>query len=81
MIAHDTKQLENYIACDMHTRSEIVVPCCRKETGKICTVLDIDSPNVGTFTEMDRENLEDMVYMIYQKPTVSWNESENNREE
>ena len=28
LIAHDTKQLENYIACDMHTRSEIVVPCC-----------------------------------------------------
>ena len=28
LIAHDTKQIENYIACDMHTRSEIVVPCC-----------------------------------------------------
>ena len=33
LIAHDTKQLENYIACDMHTRSEIVVPCCSQEDG------------------------------------------------
>ena len=49
----------------MHTRSEIVVPCCTKESGEMRTVLDIDSPNVGTFTEEDRANLEDLVYMIY----------------
>ena len=42
------------------------------------TVLDIDSPNVGTFTEEDRANLEDLVYMIYQKPAVTWNENQNN---
>ena len=78
LIAHDTKQLENYIACDMHTRSEIVVPCCSQEDGQLLTVLDIDSPNVGNFTEEDRANLEDLVYMIYQKPTVSWNEDQNN---
>ena len=27
MIAHDVKKLENYIACDDDTQSEIVVPC------------------------------------------------------
>ena len=82
LIAYDTKQIENYIACDMHTRSEIVVPCCLKEDGQtIRTVLDIDSPSVGTFTEVDRENLEDLVYMIYQKPTVTWNENQNNDEQ
>ena len=42
--------------------------------GKIHTVLDIDSPNVGTFTDEDKANLEDLVYMIYEKPTVSWTE-------
>ena len=72
LIAHDTKQLENYIACDDFTRSEIVVPCMKD--GKIHTVLDIDSPNVGTFTDEDKANLEDLVYMIYEKPTVSWTE-------
>ena len=80
LIAHDTKLLDNYIACDMHTRSEIVVPCCSKEDGSIRTILDIDSPNVGTFTEVDKENLEDLVYMIYQKPAVTWTEDQNNEE-
>ena len=79
LIAVDTKQLENYIACDMHTRSEIVVPCCAKDSGEMCTVLDIDSPSVGTFTEEDRANLEDLVYMVYQKPCVTWNEDQNNQ--
>ena len=65
LIAHDTKQLENYIACDLETRSEIVVPCCGQADGKLRTVLDIDSPTVGTFTEVDKNNLEDLVYMIY----------------
>ena len=66
----------------MHTRSEIVVPCCPKGDGQVIrTVLDIDSPNVGTFTEVDRENLEDLVYMIYEKPTVTWNENQNNDEQ
>ena len=81
LIAHDTKQVENYIACDMHTRSEIVVPCCSKEDGQVCTILDIDSPNVGTFTEVDKANLEDLVYMIYQKPAVTWAEDQNNAEQ
>ena len=76
LIAHDTKQLENYIACDTETRSEIVVPCLLD--GVFRTVLDIDSPSVGTFTEEDRQNLEDMVYMIYQRPVASWNEESNN---
>ena len=78
LIAYDTKQLENYIACDDFTRSEIVVPCM--QDGVIRTVLDIDSPNVGTFTEEDKKNLEDLVYMIYQAPTVTWNEDQNNQE-
>ena len=76
LIAHDVKQLDNYIACDHDTRSEIVVPCCI-EDNMLRTVLDIDSPSVGTFTEVDRENLEDLVYMIYNKPRVSWNEDQN----
>ena len=75
LIAHDTKLLENYISCDMHTRSEIVVPCCKQSDGKLATILDIDSPTVGTFTDVDKANLEDLVYMIYQKPAVTWDES------
>ncbi len=52
MIAVDTKELDNYIACDDNTRSEIVLPVLNQD-GSFKTQLDIDSPNVGTF------NLED----------------------
>lgn len=31
MIAVDTKELENYIACDDNTRSEIVLPVLNKD--------------------------------------------------
>ena len=75
LIAYDTKLVENYIACDMFTRSEIVVPCCNPIDGRLRTVLDLDSPNVGTFTEVDKSNLEDLVYMIYQRPAVTWDEA------
>ena len=52
MIAHDTKLLDNYIACDDNTRSEIVLPVLSKD-GSFKTQLDIDSPYVGTFDEGD----------------------------
>ena len=55
LVTHDTKQLENYIACDDDTRSEIVVPCFDKD-GKFRTVLDIDSPDVGNFTDVDKSD-------------------------
>lgn len=31
MIAIDTKELDNYIACDANTRSEIVIPVLNKD--------------------------------------------------
>ena len=64
LIAYDTKKLENYIPCDDETRSEIVVPCFDK-SGKFKTVLDIDSPDVGQFTDEDQKELEKLTKMIY----------------
>ena len=63
-IMHDVKQCTNYIACDDETQSEIVVPCFGKD-GKIRTCLDIDSPDVGTFNQVDQENLEKITQMVY----------------
>ena len=57
MIAKNVKELENYIACDDDTQSEIVLPCfVTNENGerKLRTVLDIDSPNLSTFDEKDQ---------------------------
>jgi len=52
MIAVDTKLLDNYIACDDNTRSEIVLPILNNN-GSFRTQLDIDSPFVGTFDDTD----------------------------
>ena len=52
MIAEDTKLIENYIACDAFTRSEIVLPVLNKD-GSYKTQLDIDSSEVGTFNVED----------------------------
>ena len=69
LIAFDTKKLENYIPCDMFTRSEIVVPCMDSENpSTFRTMLDIDSVFVGQFTQLDQEWLENIVYLVYKRP-------------
>ncbi len=45
-----------HIACDSASNSEIVVPI--HKDGKVVAVLDIDSPEIGRFTESDRDGLE-----------------------
>ena len=60
MIAVDTKELDNYIACDDNTRSEIVLPVLNQD-GSFKTQLDIDSPNVGTFNLEDQKYLQQML--------------------
>ncbi len=65
MIAHNVKELENYIACDDETLSEIVLPCFIGEEKKLRTVLDIDSDRIGTFNEEDQKHLEALIALIY----------------
>ena len=65
MIAKNTKELENYIACDDETLSEIVLPCFVGEEKKLRTVFDIDSPHLGTFDEEDEKGLNLMLSLIY----------------
>ena len=63
-IAVDTKELDNYIACDDDTRSEIVIPVLNKD-GSFRTQLDIDSPEVATFNLDDERALQAMLDLIY----------------
>ncbi len=51
-----------HIACDTASMSEIVLPI--RKNGEIVGVLDIDSPNIGRFTEEDREGLAGVVAVI-----------------
>ena len=56
-LVYDVHDFPGHIACDDASRSEIVIPLHNPD-GSIFGVLDIDSPEVGRFTEEDREGLE-----------------------
>lgn len=59
-VVPDVHAFPGHIACDARSRSEIVVPLGDEE-GRIVGVLDLDSPKLGTFDEMDRVGLEALV--------------------
>ncbi len=56
-VVPDVEQFPGHIACSSASKSEIVVPVSDKN-GKVTAVLDIDSENLATFDETDREWLE-----------------------
>jgi len=53
----DVRELENYIACSLDTRSEIVVLIRDPRSGEIYGQLDLDSDQPAAFTEEDEEQL------------------------
>lgn len=53
----DVRALDNYIACSVGTRAEIVVLIRDAETGQVCGQLDLDSDQQGAFTESDEIEL------------------------
>lgn len=61
-LVRDVHQFPGHIACDSASNSEIVVPI--RAGGKFVGVLDIDSPNIGRFTEEDRVGLEAFVSLL-----------------
>ncbi len=52
---YDVHEFEGHIACDAASNSEIVIPFSIK--GEVAGVLDIDSPSVGRFSEIDEQGL------------------------
>ncbi|MER0341571.1 GAF domain-containing protein [Vibrio vulnificus] len=52
---HDVHEFEGHIACDAASNSEIVIPF--SINGQLAGVLDIDSPSVGRFSEIDEQGL------------------------
>jgi L-methionine (R)-S-oxide reductase len=59
-IVDDVSAIENYIACDDDTKSEIVVPVFQGtgEDRKLFAVLDVDSDKIAAFDAVDKEKLE-----------------------
>lgn len=69
LVVPDVEQFPGHIACSSQSRSEIVVPC--RKCGQIVAVLDIDSKELATFDEIDRDYLEQIVSMLYGKESQS----------
>jgi putative methionine-R-sulfoxide reductase with GAF domain len=61
-VVEDVREVENYLACSIHTRSEIVVLV--RDAGKVVGEFDIDSDTVGAFTQEDEALLEELGALI-----------------
>ena len=58
----DVHQFPGHIACDSASLSEIVIPL--HKDGKVCGVLDIDSPILNRFNVQDKQGLEQLARII-----------------
>ncbi|WP_354625420.1 GAF domain-containing protein [Psychromonas sp. MME2] len=61
----DVHQFEGHIACDSASQSEIVLPIC--VDGIAVAVLDIDSPIINRFSELDQQGLSYFIEQIQEK--------------
>jgi len=59
-VVEDVNAIENHIACDVASQSEIVVPVFDK-TGELIAVFDVDSTAIGSFDATDKEWLERII--------------------
>ncbi|TAK37687.1 MAG: GAF domain-containing protein [Lysobacteraceae bacterium] len=56
-VVRDVNAFEGHIACDSASRSECVVPLVAKD-GTLLGVLDLDSPHLARFDDIDARGLE-----------------------
>ena len=61
-VVPDVEQFPGHIACSSASKSEIVVPLFKE--GQVTAVLDIDSEQLATFDETDKQWLERIVEML-----------------
>jgi GAF domain-containing protein len=62
VVVDNVHEYPGHIACDAQSASEIVVPML--DGGKLVGVLDVDSPLVRRFADIDRQNLEQLVQLL-----------------
>ena len=61
-VVPDVDKFPGHIACSSASRSEIVVPVFHE--GRVVAVLDIDSAQLGTFDQTDRQYLEQVASFL-----------------
>ena len=62
IIVPDVDKFPGHIACDVESKSEIVVPILKDE--KLFGVLDLDSTVYNSFNETDKKYLEELVNFL-----------------
>ncbi|HRN25921.1 MAG: GAF domain-containing protein [Ignavibacteriaceae bacterium] len=69
IIVDDVDKFPGHIACDVESKSEIVVPIVKDENlpadrQELFGVLDLDSTEYGSFNETDKKYLEELVRFL-----------------
>jgi GAF domain-containing protein len=64
LVVEDVHAFPGHIACDSRSNSEIVVPF-KNKAGDIIGVLDVDSSEKGSFSEVDARWLEKIMELVY----------------
>ena len=64
LLVKDVSQFSDHIVCDSASQSEIVVPIIQNK--KLVGVLDVDSPQLARFTEVDQILFEGIVRILVQ---------------
>jgi len=59
IIVPDVDKFPGHIACDVESKSEIVIPIIKQD--KLFGVLDLDSTEYNSFNETDKEYIEQLV--------------------
>lgn len=58
----DVHAFSGHIACDSASNSELVVPLLKE--GRLIGVLDLDSPRIGRFSEVDQRGIEALAEVL-----------------
>ncbi|MCG8580051.1 MAG: GAF domain-containing protein [Bacteroidales bacterium] len=64
VVVPNVHEFPGHIACSSATNSEIVVPVFNQDK-EVVAVLDVDSKEFNTFDEIDKQELEKIVALIY----------------
>ena len=65
IIVPDVEKFPGHIACDIESRSEIVIPLIKGD--QLYGVLDLDSTSLNAFDEIDQKFLEEIVIILIQE--------------
>ena len=61
-VVEDVHNFPGHIACDSSSKSEIVIPICTN--GEVFGVLDVDSPELNRFGELENKYLSEICKLI-----------------